>query len=492
MATIKYDGQTRPSNLITYTDIPNILKVVDTGGGTYTTYTITLSGNLSSVTTKDGQWYISLLGETITNVTSPDNAISKNFFIASNNNSTAASICKALRNCSSIAANFTVMNNSNTVVLNARAIGPLLNEMQFTTNIDGTYISSTGTNGSASSSLYKAKIDVDIYSDGDYVTTLEKNYYGSEAAFNISPVLTTISKHGELTPYSATISAIKSDGTYSEIGTLPENYSAVGYMVNQGYKYNLATGRPVFAQNMLRGSNKDWYNNSILYVYEPLIAISCYRKIDSTTTTHINLRYLDSTGANIGPHSHYDKNYDFDAGTLIEDMYVDLDPDLLIQEHWIELEFEDMDPDNPNDRFIRYNVIKPMKATEHCQRLYFRNSYGGISFVDLTGAMTMTKDLDVMTYERNVFDYYNRDMNSLEKPYDTTVKDVYTIKSHLFEKDGKWIYNDLAQSPLVWTVINSEKYEIIISSVNVEETSNNNDMYEATVKFRFSEPTTLL
>ena len=71
------------------------------------------------------------------------------------------------------------------------------------------------------------------------------------------------------------------------------------------------------------------------------------------------------------------------------------------------------------------------------------------------------------------------------------IKDTYTLKSHLFEEDGKWVFNDLAQSSLIWTVINGQKYEIILDSLSVDETDNNG-IYEATIKFHFSEPTTLL
>lgn len=484
MATIKYDGQTRPSNLITYTDIPNILKVVDTGGGTYTTYTITLSGNLSSVTTKDGQWYISLLGETITNVTSPENAISKNFFIASANTSTAASICRALRNCSSIAANFVVRNSDNTIILTARAIGSMLSQMQFTSSIPSNYINGTGTDGSASSGLYGAKIDVDVYSDNEYITTLEKNYYGSEVAFNLSPVLTTISKHGETTPYDITISKIDKNGNYGEVGSVSTNYSVVGYMVNQGNKYNVAQSDITFAQNVTRGSNRDVLNNSLLYVYEPTIPISFYTT--RTDTIHININYRDSDFTlqhtndwNITGHG--DTN-------ILHDVTVNLNQVYLLAATYVDLEFEDLSEDN----VIRYNVLKPLKATEYCQRLYFRNSYGGISFFDFTGTKTETRDLDVMTYEKNIFDYYTSDMNDLEKVYDNTVKYTVTLKSHLFEKDGKYIFNDMLQSPVAWVIRNSEKYAIIIDSINVEETSNNNDIYEATLKYHYSQEPSLI
>ena len=68
------------------------------------------------------------------------------------------------------------------------------------------------------------------------VTTLEKNYYGSEAAFNLSPVLTTFAEYGNSLPYSLKVSSIV-NGTYSLLGTIDTNYISIGYMVNQGAKY---------------------------------------------------------------------------------------------------------------------------------------------------------------------------------------------------------------------------------------------------------------
>ena len=63
-----------------------------------------------------------------------------------------------------------------------------------------------------------SKINVDIYSDNSYITTLEKNYYGSEAAFNLSPVLSTISENGKSIPYNLKLSKLDRNGSYASIG----------------------------------------------------------------------------------------------------------------------------------------------------------------------------------------------------------------------------------------------------------------------------------
>jgi hypothetical protein len=140
---------------------------------------------------------------------------------------------------------------------------------------------------------------------------------------------------------------------------------------------------------------------------------------------------------------------------------------------------------------IRFNVIKPIKATDYCQRIYWRNSYGGISFFDFTGQKSETREINVETYQKNIFGYYTDEMNELEKAYDNSVKYTVTLKSHLFENDGKYVFNDLIQSANVWTEINGHQYAIIIESVSVDEVNNNN-IYEATVKYRYSQTPSLV
>ena len=142
---------------------------------------------------------------------------------------------------------------------------------------------------------------------------------------------------------------------------------------------------------------------------------------------------------------------------------------------------------------LRFNVIKPIKATEYCQRVYWRNSYGGISFFDFTGQKTETRDVNVTTYQKNIFDYYDSSFgrNELEKVYDNNIKYTVTLKSHLFENDGKYVFNDLIQSASVWTEINGQEYAIIIDSVNVDETDNN-EIYEATLKYHYSQNPSLI
>lgn len=476
---ITYNNIEGAGNLITFNDIPNILKVSDESGGTYATISFFFNIPLQSyLLLEDGLWYITIMGETITNVTDPSRAINKNFYIAPTNESTNASIVRALRNCPTIAANFNVDFSSSTVTLTAKAVGSLVDESSFTTNISPVVCITTITDGTSFSDLYGSQISVDVLSDGEYVTTLQKNFYNGEAAFNVTPVLNTFTEIGKAKPYTLSISSTK-NGIYSQIGAITTNYAAQGYMVNQGQKY-LDNTYWQYAMNFSRGQARSpIMNNTILYVYQPTIPISFYRGNEGGG--NITITYRDSAYNSVYVQELTWNNI-YSATKLI-DMELQLQESIMRNCFYIDVAF--------GDNTIRFNVIKPVQMTEYCQRILWRNSYGGISFVDLTGQKTETRELNLQTYQKNIFDYYTDPVNELEKVYDNDVEYQVTLRSHLFEEDGKWVYNDLIQSPYVWTEIHGEKYAIILESVSVEETDNNN-IYQATVRFHLSQPTSLI
>lgn len=470
------------SNLICFTDIPNILKISDNNGGSYATITITFVQKPE--VNADGEYYITLIGDTITNVMNPQNAINMNFHISQTNTSTAASIARAMRSCPTISAYFTIEHELNSVTLKAKQIGQIFSIVgsSYSTNIPSANMTMEGSDGTATSSLFNSRVFVDIYSNDKYVTTLEKNFHNGETAFDLSPVLATFAEEGNAVPFSMKVYSIK-DGEYSLLGNIDTNYISIGYMVNQGNKY-LINDYMNIAQNFSRGSNKgnDIENRTTLYTYFNEIPISFYRSNSGGFT--IGMKYLDSafntlheTTTTIRTPSEkqlidYIAKFDHSGNAWFQQaFYVDLTIGVTT---------------------IRYNVIRPLAATEGSQRVCWRNSYGGISFFDFTGPRSETRSLDTETYQKNIYDYYNSERNTLEKIYNNDVTYSVTLKSHLIEKDGIYIFNDLIQSPIVWTEVNGEKYEIILENVSVDETDSNNNVYEATIKYRYSMEPSLL
>lgn len=479
---VTYNGESPARNMVTFTDIPNILKFDDNSGGAAKgTISLTFSGNLRSQTTYDGQWNIVIMGETITSTLDIAKALNKNFYVSTGATSTAAYVARALRNCPSINASFTVEHSDDEVELKTRT--PMSIRPTIETNIPRANIRVSSYNGVSPSAYEGATIGVDVLSDGEYITTLEKKMHGGVTAFDMSPVLTTLAKIGRTVPYSFRLHALN-DGEYSTLSNnVGTNYISVGYMCNQGMKYIPMTSIDL-AANYTRGAERGLTNNTLLYIYQPTIPLSFY--CNGVSTVSITIRYLDSA-FNV----FYEDETTFsniDASQKLKDLYggseLRLDNTQFASAFYIDVLIG-------SQIHLRYNVIKPLKATEYSQRICWRNSYGGISFFDFTGQRSETRNFETSTYNTNIYDYYDNPKNELIKIYDVDVDYSVTLKSHLIENDGKYIFNDMIQSPEVWTLINGERYGIILSDVSVEE-QNNNNIYEAVVKYKYSQKPSLI
>lgn len=471
---ITYNNETSGiTNLITFNDIPNILKITDTTAGSRATVTLTFNGTLGTAPLpEEGYWYLTINGETIASVQDYANAINKNFYPSRTNaQSTAASVAKALRNCPTIAANFTVQLANNIVYVRARDIGQ--KDWNIATNIAVTYLNKSTASGSASSPLYGSMVSVGIYKGDVYVTTLEKNYYNGEVAFNLSPVLTTIAKVGETVPYQMQLSYVGKNGDYTLIGTTNVNYIAQGYMCNLGQKFLRLTSNPIFAMNYKRGNPKTTSNNTTLYVYGNSIPISLYT---SGTSVSLTITYRNSATEAITSTT---QSFSFGGMSVLHDIEIPLVPDTLRISSYVDVTI------NATNETLRFAVIKPMKATEYYQRVLWRNSYGGISFFDFTGARVETRNLETKTYQKNIYDYYTSEFTEMDKIYDSDVNYEIQLKTHVIDADGRYPLNDLMQTPMAWTVINSQKYAVIIESVAIDEIDRN-DIFEGTIKYRYS------
>lgn len=463
---ILYDGMSNPTGLITLTNVPNILTIEsDSVTGSKSELTIFIY-DLNNVDLNQ-EYYLTINDITINSSTTQQ---SRSFWVTNNNdtqskNSVAASIVKALRASNLVGYDIFQMTSlgflTNAVVIRSKEIGEQYN-IKYSTNF--TPLSFSNKNGSTTDELNGSKINIDIYSRDEYVTSLEKSYYKDKIDFNLSNILSSITEYDYLTPYRLSISKEK-DGLISTLGYISNLYSTIGYMVNQGDKYLLGT---TFAQNVNRGSERDVYNKTVLYTYLPEIPIGIY----GSSSLNISINYLDSSKETIREDSY---NFIISNGYAYHTIY--LDSEQFNQAHYIDLVI-------PQIGTIRYNVIKPLDATSYCQRIWYHNSYGGISFFDFTGERTENHTTENDTYSSNIFDYYRSDTLEQEKIYNKQNKIVVTIKSHLMDNDAKWQFSDMLQSYDVWTEINGQKYKIIISTLKVDPTDT--DVYQATMTYTYS------
>lgn len=471
--TISYDGRVNPEGLITFTGIPNILRIdAGTTQGSAAELRITID-NLSQVDlTKE--YYIIINNQTIKSSSNPTSVME--FYITQNNGDTnkksvAASIVKALRNVNLPDYEiFQLANNGQltaTVVIRAREVGDQY-AINFSSTL-GSIISTQSYEGSSTDGLIGNVIGVDVYSNGDYITSLSKTYYKQKIDFNLSQILTSISRYDFLTPYELVISATSNNGQRS-IGYLSGMNSAIGYSCNQGAKVFTTTGT-YLAQNVGRGTQSGVYNKTVLYTFNSSIPLSLYT--DSLINPSIEIRYLDAAKDLL--HSKVEQitvsgGYAYGELNVFDDTYWD-------QAYYIDLVISGVGT-------VRYNIIKPLDATSRCQRIYWHNSYGGVSFFDFTGKISEEHKTSKTTYTKNIFDYYADTSMEQAKVYGNDTSITVTMESHLMERSAVWLFNDLLSAYDVWTTINGVDYKIIVQSVKCDEQETG--VWKATITYTYS------
>ena len=490
---IKYNGSAiGEEGILTFSEVPNILQVSEdvTGTGSIGQLKLTCVDGWSSSVTADSQYYMTLFGETVSNVMTPSEAKNKKFYIYPNSAAnTAMSMVKALRSCGSLAADYvittsTTNSNGDSILMTAKTIGA----RNFTNNIDRSSIPNSAMtvviiNDGAedTNNFFNCKIDVDVYEGDSYITTLEKNWYGNECAFDVTPVLSTLTEptmnDEAIKEYTLKVSKLASDGSYTSLGET-SGLTTYGYLANQSDNY-----KEIEVQILSNSKVND--RGGLLYVYGNTIPFS------------VLARAANSGGFTV-TYTLYDSKMDVITTSL--EMYNTPYGDAFIKdiEYTIPAQYYEMVyyvqimKGNDASNALRFQVIKPLKAAENYQRILWRNEYGGISFFDFTSQRSESDSVDVETYEKNIFDYYNNYNTSSyifekKKVYSNKIGKTVKLKSHLLEEDGKYIFNSLIRSKKLWTKINGDWHYIIPKSLEVAEDGTYNGIYTATFTYEYSD-----
>ena len=472
---ITYNNLSSPSNLLTFTEVPNILKISENVTGTKCTIQFMMGDNLRQTVSADSQYCITLFGETVSNVMSATEARNKRFYISDDAKSTAMSIASAFRNCGGLNADFDIFGNGGTVEIIAKTIGKKITTANYLQrNIPAQYMSVSVQDGNSYSILFNSKIDIDVYDSAsvnvsNYITTLEKNWYGDECAFDMSPVLATFSEYGQTKPYSFVINVFREDGEWQNQGTVSGN-TTIGYHANQSDKYKYAQGA-----QMLLNKNRGTNGTMILYTYNNVIPYSVLCGSD-TGGWNVTVSVKDSAFNEVYSYTSTGRRT---TSNMIVDTNATIPQTAMTSGYYVDITI--------GTQTTRFNIIKPLKATEYYQRIQWRNEYGGISFFDFTGSRSESDSVDIETYEKNIFDYYDNEYFERKMIYSNDYNKTISLKSHLMEEDGKWIFNSLMRSKKVWTTVNGKTYYIIPKSIDVEEDQQYNNIYTAKLTFEFSD-----
>lgn len=473
--TKSYNGiESTSVQILTLTDVPNILKVTDDPGGTHAVISIAVGVNSQTVSA-DSQFSITVLDETITNVTNIKEANNRFFYVSNQHTTTAYSIYKALCNCSSLVADWNIrvmtnIPNVSVVQLTSRAIGShLAGVTAVTTNLS--CISTTTTDGTAYSPLNGSQVFCDIFDDGTYLTTLEKSFYGGEVAFNVSPVLETISEYGRTEPYSMNMYAVLTGGTISQLGTA-SGLTTVGYLANNSDKFlYLGSGTRLLRNDgNLGGVETTW---GIYDLSEIPMSILLGENSGGYSYT---MTLYDSIGSAITSWTSSQQVY----GSKIRDITESVPQALRETTFRIGVTVGSQQEET-------FRVIKPLRMADRWVRIHWRNEYGGISFFDFTGGIDESEDIDTDTYSPSVYNLYERQEHYGEKDYRRTVTKSVTAKAHLMTLGEKYPLESLARSKRSWIKVGQENHLVSVTDITIERDDNYDDTYNAKVTFKPTE-----
>lgn len=476
MANLTLNNKSGANNLICFNTCPNIISV-ESKATQETKESVTYDvGSLSAV---DG----SVISRIIVNgyaITSIDDLtkVSGRRFSRNGGTYCCLSIVNALKNIPQLVMNYDIMfHQGNTFSITAKNVGyGYALDIEFE-NLDG-YSLTTSTIGKSNDTLCGinySRVYCDLYyGDGDrYLTTLQKEYYKDIVSFNVSPALQSVSSNDDVVKWKAMLYAMV-DTNVTNLGNIDNNYIINGYLVNQGGTYidkGVITGGTIPALNVSRGNDRTQYNNSILYIYENTFPISLYK--NGKTSENVTISYLESDEVVVTSTT---QSITLNSDKEIDTYDIVLDDSLMRESYYIDLSF--------SFGIIRLNIINPPYSNADCNRVYWYNSYGGVSYFDFLGDKVDERKSDVVTYNKSLLDFYKNDKQEQSVVYFRDNDMTVSLTSHLIEKDGLYMLYDLQNSYKAWITINGVPYYIIIDSLTISEPST--DVYTATIKYKYS------
>lgn len=491
MATVRLDGQSNVNNVTCFSFAPTILEVSSSTNGSYTIWQITL-GQVTSISTG---MYLKVNDITLNMVTSINDVKGYNFYmtpstIASQRKLMVNSLMEALKRVPEIMSGYDVyMPYSGSekqlqITMRSKTYG---NNTPLTITKNISALSISHTEGSASTELKEGDLKIDIYKlpiankynttttiTGKYQTTLSKHTANdSKVKFDLGSVFASLTNEGEVSQFGVYIYQITGTNLI-EIADYKSVYNVNGYLINQGGEFIPRFENAKVALNVNRGENRNYLNNTILYVYENTIPLSIYAASGVNTLSY-KIHYVGSDNIDISS-----TTQNANLSNALNHLTINLSDALLMQSKYIDIEFTQY-----NLGTLRFNVIKPVRATDEHQRVYWYNSWGGVSFFDFAGNRTEERKVKTTTYQDSVLDYYDNDTNERDYVYDKQNEITVKLTTHNIHKDGQWLLFDLQQSRTAWTYINGQKYRIIVDDVTINTTSVT-DIYTATVQYRYS------
>lgn len=488
MANIKLNGQSNIDNVTCFSYAPTILDITTSSNGTNTIYNLSF-GTMSGFDTVT-EYYIDINGTRLTRTDDISQESGYTFYMDNTNLGTLKSrmiysLANAIKNVAEVISSYKVYIDNNVIKLKTYEKG---NPAQLTITHNLPILTMTFSMGTSSSEFTEGSINIDIFKhrqptkyngtpndDLEYLTTLSKHTSNdSEVRFDLSPILASETENGNVSQFGLRIYST-TENALTEIASYNSLYNINGYLINQGGEFIQRITNAKLAMNVSRGQQRTYTNNTILYIYDKEIYFSLFTPTETNIITY-NVKYIGSDNTEL-----ISVQETATTPNPLSDIKINLSTTYLAKAKYIDIEFT-----SPSSLgTLRFNVIKPIKATDENQRVFWRNSYGGLSFFDFTGNRTEKRKITTTTYTDSILNYYNHKINEKNLIFDKQNEITVNLTTHNILKDTQWLLFDLQQSRDTWIYLNGEKYRILVSDLTITET-NVTDIYTATIEYTYS------
>ena len=505
---ITFNNLTNSRNIICLSGVPNILTF--TGSSTTNQYAEYEFNYTTIINIEINTTYNINFGEyNITSTFDSKNVGGTTFWLPQFNSYenqmySCYTIVRAFRNVPFIAANYNVYLDedgngglSPVVHIKAKKYGSNFNVNVSTDLPASIYSWSRVTNGSTDDAMLQGstnKILCDVYkyktpapfgdntlSEREYITSLEKNYYGQPVNFNVTPILNTLlsnDNYEDMQQFDIDIYGF-SDKRLVFSDNTTAMYVTNGYLCNFSQPFINTISGNFFAANVSRGDDRAQFNKTYLYLYYPTLVFSIYTSTYGFVRGYVN--YIDSAGNTIASIEHEVTRTE---GETLKTYTIALNAEKFSKSSYIDFYL-------PAVGTIRYNVIKPINAANETEvrRVYWYNEYNGVSFFDFTGDRSETRKENIEYYEKQDFDFYNS-TNSREKTkvYDKKIDIEVKHSSHFIDKNGVYLFYSLQNSKRAWVELSGIRYYINVTNLEVSESNNTAHIYTARITYEYSMP----
>ena len=495
---VTFNGQSSVNGMVCLSRLPNILRVSDipSSGMSKAQVNINIT-NLSEIN-PDSDYTLTVLGKQIHSTTTYSKATGNYFWLTDsdtydNRVKVAHSICGALSNIGILSANYYIFvtdDEEPVVTLVARQYGSKFNmvialspssagiEIDNFTATDGGRVL-TGKTNTCEVKLFSRTDGISRIgsltpmTDDDFKATLAKEFTGTELTFDLANLFTNLVDFGQMAENSLIVSTY-SDGIKMSQNAISGLYSVQGYWVNQGDRYIAPFGSIRLAANYSRGGNSTYLNKTELYTAQMNIPLSVFTTSGYTGSKTVTINYLGGAMNNIAT-----QTQDITFSSNLQDITViPTNTAAWKQASYVSVSIPQMGA-------LLYRIVKPTGTHNEVNRVYWQNSYGGVSFFDFVGSKTDSRKNKVETYSRNIFDFYESEIVEKEKVYSKENEITVSLKTHIISEDATWLLYDLQDSSDAWTEVNGQKYKIIVTNLEIDEQTVP-ETYIAEIEYRYS------